>query len=989
MNNNKKIIYDENKYLKYNSISVRNRILEDIFFKKKYLRYKKKYINLKNINQYGGSLDLSKFITNNLFGLAISYAFYIASNINLTNFSLGKSQKDIENINIKKKYKETITEYTKIINIPSELKNDRDINILIVLKNPQEYKYLPDEIKKDLYTNITFIRREPFLYFEIDDSLKFNKKIILETLKSFLYLKKNKLDNELIKINKLDGEGINLIELLTSDLKYDDEILTLSLELNGDIFENLSETYQTNKKLLLTAYKSYESEFLITYDKYGRTVTKNFKNNPIDLLKFTQSKFSNDEEVIRKSVELNGETIKYASETLKNNREIIIIALGNCSEAIKYISDELKKDKAILFLALKRDITIIRSIPRELQIELDIINRFIGSNGLALEFASEELKRDRILVTKAVTSNGLALEFASEELKRDRILVTKAVTSNGLALEFVPYELKRNREIVTKAVVSNGLALEFVPDELRDRILVTKAVVSNGLALEFVPDEFKNDRNIVTKAVESNGLALEFASDEFKNDSYIVTKAIISNELAIQFASKIFKNNLHFITTIISNPYKNTILFIIKNFKNFNLSYELISYIPKRLKMNKEILFSLINKNFFACLYYNDIEHLKNIYEVNSLLVDKVCKFLTLTKTNLENIFYKKQYKITVTDKKDSKLSKSLYNTKTYNFSKDRVTEWLDKQCDPDAKLIGKFMIDITRHVTYTEFQEKLLESIIKIPKSTLNNKKYVIIIPDYDRYKSNIWISSILIDKIDTLNLDINILDIIPLDDSNYNKILAYSLLYEYIDFIICDDASYSGLQLYVSIHKFNEEHKLKIKIYCLIPFVSKRAIKRLSEIPNLILLYSDIIQNIKDRCAGLTWVYNYNLKLKNGDIINPKFDNFNDQLSFYLKKHFPNLNQKPADKNLTHYELNNNIPIYFDHKIADHISSFPIIYHYGYIKHEGICRPKNVLLFNNCDAVATLDGLNNKEYYEQQCIIPFYKTIKINIILEIDDKK
>ena len=36
------------KYLKYDSIPERNRILEDIFFKKKYILYKNKYLKLKN-----------------------------------------------------------------------------------------------------------------------------------------------------------------------------------------------------------------------------------------------------------------------------------------------------------------------------------------------------------------------------------------------------------------------------------------------------------------------------------------------------------------------------------------------------------------------------------------------------------------------------------------------------------------------------------------------------------------------------------------------------------------------------------------------------------------------------------------------------------------------------------------------------------------------------------------------------------------------------
>jgi hypothetical protein len=38
----------EHLYLKYDSISERNRILDDIFFKKKYIMYKKKYLKLKH-----------------------------------------------------------------------------------------------------------------------------------------------------------------------------------------------------------------------------------------------------------------------------------------------------------------------------------------------------------------------------------------------------------------------------------------------------------------------------------------------------------------------------------------------------------------------------------------------------------------------------------------------------------------------------------------------------------------------------------------------------------------------------------------------------------------------------------------------------------------------------------------------------------------------------------------------------------------------------
>jgi hypothetical protein len=201
---------------------------------------------------------------------------------------------------------------------------------------------------------------------------------------------------------------------------------------------------------------------------------------------------------------------------------------------------------------------------------------------------------------------------------------------------------------------------------------------------------------------------------------------------------------------------------------------------------------------------------------------------------------------------------------------------------------------------------------------------------------------------------------------------IYFYSLYDEYLDFIICDDGSYSGGQITTDMQEiFNNCCSLsKIKTYCLLPFVSSFAESRINKLKNVILLNSSKIESIKERCEKL--------KIDSIELTNETLCIQNDvdyiKLGKLLNTYFPNI------RNNYNYELlRGNMPFYFDHKIADFVSSFPTIYQYGII--ESIGNKKNILLFNNCDHITTEDGINELNFNEQ-CIIPYYKTLNIEII-------
>jgi len=384
--------------------------------------------------------------------------------------------------------------------------------------------------------------------------------------------------------------------------------------------------------------------------------------------------------------------------------------------------------------------------------------------------------------------------------------------------------------------------------------------------------------------------------------------------------------------------------------KNIDIINFIISDKIKLIEKNSIYFIELINKS----LLRNNLNRLYNLFRIPII-------------TTIDNII--KQIKGDILYKRFRIISdKSIYNTKIFNINSDRKNDWIIKQKTNDAKILAKFIMDITRHVTFYEFHNKILESIKMLPL----NKKYVIVIPNITEKKSNKWISALLIDNIKKHYIDLEIIDVIS--NQNISMIYLYSLYDEYVDFIICDDGSYSGGQITTDMQEiFNNSSSLsKIKTFCLLPFTSTFAETRIKKLANVILLNSDKIETIRERCNSLC-INSIELTEKTLYIDN---DDDYTELGLLLNKYFPNI------RNNYKYELfRGNMPFYFDHKIADFVSSFPSIYQYGIINSQD----EHILLFDNCDAKTTLDGLNEINFNEQ-CIIPYYKTLNIDIKEYID---
>ena len=267
---------------------------------------------------------------------------------------------------------------------------------------------------------------------------------------------------------------------------------------------------------------------------------------------------------------------------------------------------------------------------------------------------------------------------------------------------------------------------------------------------------------------------------------------------------------------------------------------------------------------------------------------------------------------------------------KTYTLNKENVEKYINAT-DIKYRFFLRKLFDNTKHISYKTFKFVLYANfreliyyckVKKIKKITLYLDQV-----DFQNiiYKSNFWVAQHFYQYLKKYNINIklnilyNLKDVEYLDDNEF--------------ILILDDCSYTGTQLGYIIYDLNKQKNFNI--YIIIAFITKEANDKL-------------LNSIK---------YNNNNTIilsKNNVIINNMFSYLTPDEKKILEK----LNI--ADK----------YPIYFDHKLADSLSTYTSIY-LGKIINLPIVIP----VINNCEHIT----LNKLSYDNPPCPIPSYK-ININ---------
>lgn len=217
---------------------------------------------------------------------------------------------------------------------------------------------------------------------------------------------------------------------------------------------------------------------------------------------------------------------------------------------------------------------------------------------------------------------------------------------------------------------------------------------------------------------------------------------------------------------------------------------------------------------------------------------------------------------------------------------------------DSDEIKIIDDIIKATTHIPFYKFIEELKKSI-NIFKSTIGNKEYILYITnptkhvDNDiRQKSNFWVSSMVYHLLGDCR-PTKIVDIIDYTTLKNNADDANNIL-------ICDDCSYSGNQLGTIINNLVygtiESKHINMHVHLIIPFITNDALNYFTKsLPKLkISVYNTyIVKRIEEMFTS-----DFCTKAKN--------------LGLYIA---------------------NPCPIYFDHRVADYLSSFDQFYLFGRI--------------------------------------------------------
>lgn len=313
----------------------------------------------------------------------------------------------------------------------------------------------------------------------------------------------------------------------------------------------------------------------------------------------------------------------------------------------------------------------------------------------------------------------------------------------------------------------------------------------------------------------------------------------------------------------------------------------------------------------------------------------------------------------------ENKYKISMPKDENYPINYKKAKQWANSQCDAESREFADNIIKFTRYVSFAEFMTRLKKvcgSYKKTySKSEHKNTVFILIVP-FKLKKSNMWVSLLafefLQDLIDEVYYDIT---------EVYNNTIDHrSKLYKKkVRCIICDDCAYTGHQLgFISSFDYSwinypgkppppDVHKHEwLDWYDNInreaeDYIKKISIKDFSV--DLVIPYMSILAQVKLQSI-------HYVKIPEDCIVFPIFSQqVNvERIPVHIINEFKRTFQYHKDISA----------IYFDHKIADAVSTFNKIYLLAPLFNCSV-KNKRVGFIESCDAKIIPDNINVYNYY------------------------
>jgi len=292
-------------------------------------------------------------------------------------------------------------------------------------------------------------------------------------------------------------------------------------------------------------------------------------------------------------------------------------------------------------------------------------------------------------------------------------------------------------------------------------------------------------------------------------------------------------------------------------------------------------------------------------------------------------------------------------------INKKKMNKYINMHKKENIPLIKK-LLEVTQYISFSNFKKNLYSQIERFNQYLEENniKKYIFCLgvgndgggadTDYNIYKSNLWV----------FLLGYNLLHIKPFDIM-LNLKDAFRLYSDKMinNFLLIDDCTYSGSQVVdrviysaaTELMHNNETNSFLINEVTKKPIFQPIQEKKI--LVHYIIPYLSKIAYNKLKMLELTTQINVNIYTNN--IINSYGDIIEKNLMEKIKKLYNNF--------IDWTNIENLIPIFFDHKIADSVSTIDLIL----IKGQVLDNPKKRCIFiDSC--------LYNKNDTEKQSLNP-----------------
>lgn len=282
---------------------------------------------------------------------------------------------------------------------------------------------------------------------------------------------------------------------------------------------------------------------------------------------------------------------------------------------------------------------------------------------------------------------------------------------------------------------------------------------------------------------------------------------------------------------------------------------------------------------------------------------------------------------INESDEKENEYYKSEY------YKKSLIYRLFESSKKSNIKKDLKDFFKNTMHVSYNKFKYVLEQNFKELfqycKKKNIKKINVLLNTPicnqyEYDKYiksfteKSQIWMLQHLYLYMKDKNInDIEIYPNLNLDEKMDNNSFV----------LVLDDASYTGLQLmgYI-LNSFKNVNDINIDYYILVPYISKQAIENIIEggfNHRYVAMLGLIKTPKKPRNKKHKYIISNNLQ-----IIKPIKDYLNKEQIVNLFKWYLTEDYFNGNFDNIYNKFSGKYPIYFDHKLADRVSSFPYMY-------------------------------------------------------------